>query len=65
MAEEEDMMVDAIPVPATEDNDADINVDYSDGNGSIIHLSTIWDDGMIEKGISSWKCLWCKKIFKG
>ena len=57
MAEEE---IVAIAVVAENVDDVD---DSSDDES--IHLTSIWDDTMVELGTSSWKCLWCEKVFKG
>ena len=61
MAEEE---IVAIAVVAENCDDV-VDADDSD-DGSTLNLTSIWDDDMIEKnGTSSWKCLWCEKLFQG
>ena len=62
MAEEE---IVAIAVVAENCDDVVHAEDDSD-DGSTLVLASIWDDDMIEKnGTSSWKCLWCEKLFQG
>ena len=61
MSDDSNEVVDAVHVTADKE---DANDDASDGES--IHLTSIWEDDMIEKdGISAWKCLWCQKTFKG